>query len=335
MPVPNDLTPEEEAAFVEHGVQPAGQGSEPVIEGDEGEGQQTEGEQTEGQQTEGQQTGERPRGPDGKFLPKDAGTGAAAEGEQTEGGEQTDAKSKMVPHEALHAERQRAAAAIQQAQLLQTRMNAMLAAQQSGKRPSEQELPNLAENPVGYIQAMEQRLARFEQEREQENQFREVDSALEQDEQLFAQSVPDYEQASDHYVKSRAQELLAFNTPQDAQKILQQEARQIANEAWKRGMSAGQMIYQLAQARGYQPGNTAADPTKSPLPPTRTGPTAKDVVNGVKAGQNASRSLSGGTGAAPAGSLNAEAILKMSDEEFEQYLEFDKKGVDARFAAIG
>lgn len=343
MPAPNDLTPEEEQAFVEHGVQPAGPGSEPIVEND-GDVQQ-----------QGQQHGDRQAGeaepaapsrhrPDGTFKTREeldaelaaAATAAATEQANVDGQPPAEGgQPKTVPLEALHSERQRANKAIQQAQLATARMNALLAAQQGQQQQQQPPLPNLNEDPVGYIQQMEERLQRFETERAQETQSRQIDEGLRQDEQLFSQSVPDYDAASDHYVQSRAQELLQFHAPDEAQRIMMAEARSIAQQAWQRGMSAGQMVYQLAQARGYVPSNTAASPQNAPIPARPTGPSAQAVVTGIKAGQAASRSLSGGAGAASAQTLNAEALLAMSDEEFEQHLGIGTKGVNSRFAAVG
>jgi septum formation topological specificity factor MinE len=354
MPAPNDLTPEEEEAFVQHGVQPAGPGGEPVIDTEEPQQQApAEGEQVGDQQP---QHGDRATDAaaqisrhraDGTFKTKeelDAEIAAlpqqAAEGEQ---GQQQE--PKMVPHQALHAERLRSSEAIRTAQLATARLNAILSQQrQTGEVP--EALPDLNEDPVGYITALEKRLARFENERAEEAQYRQLDNALEQDEELFKQRAPDYELASDYFVQSRARELLQFHTPEDARAILTQEARAIAQQSWQRGTSAAQTVYQLAQARGYNPQNTAANPTKHPIQEQQGqqvqqqtngsgGPTAQATVAAITAGQAASRSLSGGAGAASTGTLNADAILNMSDEEFEDYLQIGTKGANERFAAIG
>ncbi len=333
MPAPNDLTPEEEAAFTQHGVQPAGPGSEPVVENDgdvQDQGAAVPVVEANPPTVVTPPEGGRPRNADGTFM--SAEQIAAQQTANPAAANDEHQQPRMVPHEALHAERQRAANAIRQSQLLQTRMNAMLTARQQQEAP---QLPDINDDPAGYIQGLEARLSAFENQRREEAQTRQIDDALSQDEVLFSQSVPDYDQASDHYVQSRARELLQFYSPDEAHKILTDEARQIANQAWQRGVSAAQMVYNLAQARGYTPGNTAANPQLAPIP-ARPGPTPQAQVQAINAGQAASRSLSGGGGgAAPAGQLNAEAVLNMSEEEFEQYLGIGKKGANARFAAIG
>lgn len=368
MPAPNDLTPEEEQEFIQHGRQPMGQGREPLDDGsDDGQGQQgqqqgaDEGQEGAGEGQQGQQSqqgAEQPsrHRPDGTFKSKaeyDAEVAAweAAQNGQAQGqqgqqqGQQGDGQPRMVPHEALHAERQRAAAAIRQAQLATARMNALINARQGqGGEQQIPQMPDPSQDPLGYLQAMEQRIARFEQERAQENEYRQVDMALEQDEQLFALNVPDYDQASDYYVASRARELLAFHAPDQARRIMEQEARAIAQQAWQRGQSAAEVVYSLAQARGWQPGQgqQQGQPQgqqqgqQQGHQPQRQGPTAQQRIASINQGQQQSRSLSGGGAAGQrTEQLNAEALLNMSDEEFEEYLKLGEKGANARFAAIG
>lgn len=341
MPAPNDLTPEEEQAFVEHGVQPAGPGGEPIAEGQE----EAPPEGQEPAPVEGQETSPAPvevsrHREDGTFKSKEeyeaevaAAQAAAAQPQQ---------QPQMVPHQALHEARARAAENARIAQLATARLNAILTSQRQQGQPNLEQMPDIAENPAEYILALERRLSQFEQARQEETKFREIDTALDNDESLFSQAVPDYDQASDYFVQSRARELLQFYPPDETQRIMTQEARQIAQQAWQRGQSAAAVVYQLAQARGYTPGNTAANPLRNPTPARPAvpatpvgGPTPQAVIASVNAGQQASRSLSGGAGGQGTEQMNAEALLNMNDDEFEAYLQLGKKGADARFAAIG
>lgn len=368
MPAPNDLTPEEEAMFIEGGMAPLGEGGEPVREGQEETppaqpGQEQPGQETPpvqpGQEQPGQETPPQPRPgepgsrqrADGTFKSKeeleaDAATLAAA----TPTGQQQQQEPTMVPLAALHEARQRSAQAQRQAQLAMTRLNAILSQQQQ-QNPNQVQMPDITQDPAGFLLALDQRLTQFEQQRQQESQYREVDSGLEQDELLFSQQVPDYDQASDYYVNSRARELLQFHTPEQAQQILTQEARAIAQQSWQRGQSAAQVVYGLAQARGYQPGQQSAQqfhdvqqfqqqqqPGQQQQIPPQLGQqqqrpaNAQAQVAAVAAAQAASRSLSGGTGSAAPEVVNAEALLAMSDEEFEAHLKLGEKGANARFA---
>jgi hypothetical protein len=109
-------------------------------------------------------------------------------------------------------------------------------------------------DPAGVYSALETRLATFEQQWNQTTEERQLDQALTQDEQLFEATQPDYSQASDYFVQSRARELLQFHPPQEAQQIMLSEAREIAKQSWQRGQSPAQTVYNLAVARGYAPG---------------------------------------------------------------------------------
>lgn len=349
MPALNDLTPEEEALFAQHGVDSAGPGGEPIQDSNDAT------------QNNEQQSSEQPRDAQGKFIsqqPTEQQNQQQNEQQnqqqpnEQQPNEQQNQQPRMVPHEALHAERERARRHAVEAQRATARLNAILATRQQQTQP--ETLPDLNEDPAGYIRGLEARLARFEEERQQETQYRQIDTGLQEDEALFAQQVPDYEQASEYYVQSRAKELLQFNTPQEAQRILTEEARAIAVQAWQRNMSAAQVVYGLAQARGYQyqptqqqrpefesaaqfeqrqqNGGQQSQPQQSQQNGQRR---PQDVIQSVNRGQQASRSLSPGSGAASTQTLNAEAILAMSDDEFEQFLKLGEKGANSRFAAIG
>jgi hypothetical protein len=296
MPVPNDLTPEEEAQFAEHGVQPAGPGREPLGEGQQQPpAQEQQGQEQQGQEQQGQQQGQ-PRDDRGRFAPAQQGQEqqqGQQQGQEQQGQEQgQEQEPRMVPLEALHAERQRVRQMAQQMQTLQTRTNMILQTQQQGQ-PQQQ-----------------------------------LDANLNNDEAVFALAQPDYHQASDYYVNSRAQELLRFYPPQQAQQMLLNEAREIARQSWQRGQSAAETVYGLAMARGYNPNTAQREPQQGQQQQQQgqqqgRQPSAQELVNGVRNGQQASRSLSGGAGASRAG------------VEFEASLRLGEKGANTRFAAIG
>jgi len=362
MPAPNDLTPEEEAEFAQHGVPSAGPGREPLGDAPPQQQQQQQSqEQQEADDQGGRQTFHRQDGrfasreevqagqakPSGQQQQQDEQQGEPQGGQQqseqqSQEGEQV-GERRMVPLEALHESRQRAAAIARRAQLAETRLNAILSRQQP--QGEQQQMPDINTDPAGYIVALEQRVQQFEAERTENLQNQQVDQSISADEEVFTSMRPDYPQASDYFVQSRAAELLAFHTPQEAQRMMLAEARQIARAAWERGKSVGEVIYGLAQARGYNPGMPQREPApqqqqqqqqqQQGQPPQQQqgGPSAQEVIASVTRGQQASRSLSGGTGASPA-NLNASALLEMDDAEFDKWL---GQGSDAnkRFAAIG
>lgn len=337
MPAEHDFSPEELQEFAQHGViigksPPAATANEEVDPAPATEPAAQAGDQ------------EPARDPTtGQFVAKEP-TAAPATADPTTTPTQPDPTTTpapppgYVPHQALHAERVAKQQLAAQMATLQARTNALLAARQ----PDVVQMPDLQQDPVAYVQTLEERVRAFEEQRAEEENNRAVENALRIEEENFRVYTPDYDAASEHYVNSRARELLAFYPPQEAQSILMAEARQLAQEAWQRGIPAPQMVYMMAQARGYngpqsQPAPAAQQPpaTQQSQPaPAATAPSAAAVVAAASAGQQAVRTLSGGS-AAPATTLNAEALLSMSDEEFERYLKLGQRGANERFAALG
>lgn len=234
----------------------------------------------------------------------------------------------FVPHAALHAERQRYAELARGMQTAQSRMNAMLASQRTDPEP----LPDPEQQPIEFLEALGQRVVEIQQARQEETQHRQIDNSIEQDEATFQSYTPDYPMASNHYVQSRAAELLLTHSREATQQIMTNEVRQIANAAWQKGIPAAQMIYDIAKSRGYVPGAPTPTPTPTPAPaPAALTPAA--VVAAAAAGKQQARSLSGPGGGA-AKELDASALLAMTDDEFADYMKLGSKGANARFEAI-
>lgn len=336
------LTPEEEAEFAAMGAAPLGAGGDPIPD-DQMEAGPAEG---DGQPAPAAQPGEgQPRDPSGKFAPKPEGQPAAPAPAEGEPNPAAQAPQGFVPHAALHAERLERARTAQQLQMLSNRMNMLLERQQSNQQTEAP--PSMTEDPVAYLTWLQERVEQVSSGVREQQEFRQIDASINQDEELFKMQVPDYDQASEHYVASRAQELSHFYPPAEVQTMLMQEVRQMAQMARQRGTSVAQMIYGSAQARGYRSaGQMQPAPTPQPIPqqqsaaPAPATPQAQPQANGgqqrlqsIRQGVQASRSLGTG-GAAPATQLNADAILNMSDEEFEASLGLGTKGADDRFRAL-
>lgn len=324
MPSPNDLTPEEEAEFTAMGVAPAGPGMEPTGETSPPAAPEAPAEAAPARERDpatGRFTAtpeETAAGVDPNAPPNPAA--AAPEG--------------YVPHAALHAERMKTTEALRNFNLLQSRTNAILAAQ----RPAVPDLPDINTDPVGYVTQLGERYAETELSRQETEHNRRIDDAFTADEQTFSRYTPDYDQASNHFLQSRANELMAMGaTPEQVRDTLFAEVRQIAGQAWQAGVPAAQRIYQLAQARGYAAPAPGAAPVAGAQPAAAPAaqPAPAAVLATVRAQNGASRSLSTASGGAAAQELNAEALLALSDEEFEKVLRLGEKGANARFAGVG
>lgn len=245
----------------------------------------------------------------------------------------------MVPHAAMHEERERrkateAALAEERRQktLLEERTNLLLQSLARGGAPQQQqvaEIPQLDKDPVGFMVTTLQRqgdiIQQLVQSEQQRNQFIQQSQSvvtLQQRaralEQEFAATNPDYNQAADHLVKARNAELMAvgYADPAMRQQIIAQEALQIANQAAQMGGNPAEMIYRLAELRGYRKptngnGTTQTDDSVS-APAARIANTA--------AAQQENRSLSNTRGGAPV-PLTAQRLLEMPYDEFAKMIE--------------
>jgi len=348
MPAPNDLTPEEEAMFAQHGVASSGPGSEPVNDdpGQQGAASGEHGDRTGQEQVDhgDRSPPQRKRDEQGRFIKAD---GTLDENQQEEPNAQQQGQSPapppppgFVPHAALHEARQREAAARQQLALLQARTNAILTSRQQQQPEA---LPDIEQDPRGYVEAIAERMENFQRLQAEQAHERTIDTGLEQDENLFSSYVLDYPQAAEFYVQSRARELMMFYPPDQVQDLLRKEARNVAQQAWQTGRPAAQVIYELAQARGYrtapqqqqqqtQQGQSNGQQTQQGQSNGQQTPNAQ--IANIRSNQQQTRSLSSSAGS-PNTQLNAEALLNMSDEEFEDYFKLGTKGADKRFASIG
>jgi hypothetical protein len=117
----------------------------------------------------------------------------------------------------------------------------------------------------------------------------------------FKSSHPDYDSALNHVLETRKNELMAMGaTEQDAQMRVAAEAQEIALTAVNSGRNAGEVVYQLAKARGYE------------------GKKAADKLSKIDKGQKASNTLSGSSGA-PDSEIGIAEIDGMNDEEFDKW----------------
>jgi len=340
MPVPNDLSPEEEREFTAMGVPPAGPGMEPTGEPNQSAAPPAPAEN-------------QPRNESGQFAPKPAAAAPAQPVAQPQaapvapGTEAPPAQLSgdgapppapppgFVPHAALHEARAREQTLRQQMITLQARTNALLA---SSKQPQQVELPDLNADPQGYVRAIGEGYQELQEQRQREAYETQIMGALEQDEETFRSMVPDYDVATDHYIQSRQAELSQFYPPYQVQQVMKSEVLQIAQQAWQVGKPAAQVIYELAKARGYQrqAAQQQFQPQQfAPAPQQPQGVAPAAQIAAIQAGQAQTRTLGTSGGAPGVAELNAQALLAMSDEEFEAHLKLGQKGANARFAAIG
>jgi hypothetical protein len=123
------------------------------------------------------------------------------------------------------------------------------------------------------------------------------------------------------------------------------EEKWVVSNAVSKNKSPAAAIVRMAKARGWKPAPPAGAPApqpgvrqpaagaapraaapRAPAAPAAPSPTAVDRLNSEIAGAAAAKSLSDGGGAPPLEPLDAARLLKMSDEEFGEYIDRMPKG---------
>lgn len=111
---------------------------------------------------------------------------------------------------------------------------------------------------------------------------------------------------------------------EDIQRSFHNEQMLVAREALSKGKSPAKVVANLARARGWKPGATPVPAKQNgsgqPVVPAKVTerPTVKDELAAIRAGQEASKSLSD-AGGSPGGDITPERIANMSEDEFQEF----------------
>jgi hypothetical protein len=181
--------------------------------------------------------------------------------------------------------------------------------------------PTAQTDPIGTIESLDDRLARLEYGGQQQNEYirrqqevANIYNAAMIDATQFRQQQPDYGNAFNYFLQTRAAELQQYGyTPEQIQKTINDEQLAIAAGSFQRGVSPAQTLYRVAQARGYQP--------QSQPQPMRNGNGAGGdaQVARINQGQRRSQTLSGTGGGAGPTEMTADRLLKMTNDEFHEW----------------
>lgn len=166
--------------------------------------------------------------------------------------------------------------------------------------------------------------------------------AYRDDTQRFMAQRQDYLKAFEHVVLSRAAELIALGVVDKAaiDKQLKEDEAEIVRQAIAAKRRPAEVFYQLAIAKGYQA--PAANPAANPPPasgsasgaqPAPAKTTAQQIIDNVRAGQEASKTL---TGAGSGAGVPGLTIDQYADMDVDQILALRKtpQGM-AQLKAIG
>lgn len=255
-------------------------------------------------------------------------------------------RSKTVPHQQFHAERERRKAAEAKAAALeaetaakmatlQERLNTITAVAQVAVQqpppppPVEDPLPDVTVDPVGYFSAVDQRrqqemeslkgmLTSMQQERQRVAEVQALQRWASSQELAFEAQEAGYRDAMRHLENSRRAELTAIGVTDPAQQaqIIGQDIHAIAVRAQQEGANFPARLFGLAQHRGY----AKAAPAAPAIPPMdATPPPAMDHAARIQAGRDNSTTI-GTAGAAPATRLSVAKIADMNETQFAALL---------------
>lgn len=207
---------------------------------------------------------------------------------------------------------------------MQELMKRMTPAQQQA-----QEERHPLEPLVEYVKGLGDKVQTFERETQAQREERELMTFAMQGEQQFRQQAPDYEAAINHLGASRMAELevllpdtpavedmarsRGFNSVAELRNSMMiQERQQLAQQAKQMGRNPAELLYTIAQRRGY------AKAAPAPAAPVA------NPIESVRKGQEAAASLSGGGRGGDAGDV-------MSINDLSELYIRDPAAADAMF----
>jgi hypothetical protein len=247
--------------------------------------------------------------------------GGQQEGQQTEQTEQPEAKKdNLVPHQALHEQRERRKAAEKKARDLEIENakfrerftileNLQGKDEPKGPPKPEEDIFGAFEHVSKSLETVQKQLADGEAAKKHETQLNELVGHYRNDAAKFTASTPDFKEAYNHLLQSRARELqaLGYDTPAELEKALQNEEMSIAMMAFEKGKSPAEVIYSLAKERGYK----KTDPKAA----------GEAKLDAIERGSGLNKSLSSTAGTSGDDEMTAERLLAMPNDEFESWCE--------------
>jgi sugar-specific transcriptional regulator TrmB len=224
---------------------------------------------------------------------------------------------KMVSLAALHEERGRRKATESEKRALETQL-----AELRGKfsiierlnAPLEKPAPTVDNDIFGVVKnttetvaEIQKRLKAEDEQKRAEGERRNVVAAYQRDAAQFEAKTPDFKAAYAHLLNSRASELMAmgYDDPMQLHQALTNDEMAIAQMALGSRKSPAEIIYNLAQQRGYK----KAEP----------GAKGANKIDTINRGQQANKSLANTGGSSGDGEMTGEMLLKMPMDEFEAW----------------
>ena len=235
----------------------------------------------------------------------------AEEPAKAEPAKDDDKAKRMVPHGALHEERERRKQAEKRAERVEELFQRFMA--ERGQPKTEEkgpEIPAFDQDPANHLrvkqETAEQRLARLENERQAEakiNRLRQHVGAIEAE---FAAKAPD-DQDAVKFLQARkvAQYERSGMSRAEAVQAVANDAMMFTHAVLQRGLNPAEQAYELARDWGY----TAKQPDK---------PKPEEKLETIRKGQEAAKGGGGGSAPEAPASLKSLADMDPSDPNFDK-----------------
>lgn len=239
-------------------------------------------------------------------------------------GSDDDKKNSMVPHAALHEQRERRKAAENRARQLEIenarfkerfaiidRLNAGQKDEPKAPPTATDDLFGAVDHTAKSVESIVQRLEQQETEKRELAKQSQLVGAYREDASRFEKDTPDFRDAYNYLLSTRMNELQAFGYDDSTiRQTLETEEIQIAQMAFQRGTSPAETIYKLAQGRGYAKKPPATEEAKKE---------AAAKLDTIERGQAQHKSLSPTGGSQGDVDMTAERLLAMPLNEFEEW----------------
>lgn len=267
-------------------------------------------------------------------LPAELETGDAVDvadgtgGDAADGSERGDkkpdddgTKTNLVPHQALHEQRERRKAAEKRSRELEIenakyRERFSIIDKLYGKDTAtadaappkpEEDIFGAFDHLAKQVEGLTKSNTETQQAARHTAQVQEFIGHYRNDAAKFEKTTPDFKDAYNFLLQSRATELMAlgYDTPAELQQALQSDEMSIAQMAFQKDKSPAEVIYNLAKGRGYKKADPKAD--------------AEAKLDAIERGSSLNKSLSSAAGGAGDGEMTAEQLLSMPNDEFEAW----------------
>jgi hypothetical protein len=218
-----------------------------------------------------------------------------------------DERPRLVPHAALHEEREKRKA-------LERRLAEL-------EKPAPA-APKAQEDPIAALEQTQSEVAQLREYIGQQNAAAAFQAKVQPMLAQYQQEHPEYGEQTAHLTAIRAAQLRALGrADHEIAQILRMEANAVFQAALESDRHPGEVVAELAKASGWQPKAAAPAPNPAPAPAPAPVPdikAAEDRVERLQRGQRAATSSSQTGGASPAANeMSIEQIVNLQGAAFD------------------